>query len=561
MPENAFRKHVDGRLAGLRQDRSSFFYHWNELAKYILPRRYKWLVTPNQYNKGSSINQMIRNNTGTLAARTLSAGMMSGITSPTRPWFRLQIKGYDTDTTSPVTLWLEEVKHRILRVLAESNFYNSIANVYLDLVVFGTAVMLVYEDYDDIIRCYNPCAGEYYLANSDRLYVNTMYREIVQTVSQMLEWFPEERLSDRVRRAAKQGGSALSQEVKIIHAVEPNMDGRFDVPMQFAYREIYYEADQENFGPLKVGGFFEFPGICPRWDIVGNDAYGRSPGMDALADIKQLQVQTLRKAQGIDKMVNPPMVADAQLRNQPASMLPGGVTYLSGGVTGVGFKPAYLVNPQLQDLTADMKEVEERIRITFHNDLFLMISQLDTVRTATEIDARREEKLVLLGPVLTRFNDEALDPAIKRVFNVMLRNQLLPPPPLEIQGQEIEISYVSMLQEVQRAVATTAIERVLSIAGGIAAIQPDVMDNIDTDETIDEYANLLDTSPRIIRSRKDVIALRVQRAEAEANAAALEAVPLAVDAAKTLSETPVGAGQSALNMILQGEGLPTARPI
>ena len=92
-----YLKHVNGRLLGLRANRYSWWAHARELADYLLPRRYKWLVTPNQMSRGSPVNQHILDSTGTLAARNLASGMMSGISSPTRPWFKLKI-GY-TDST------------------------------------------------------------------------------------------------------------------------------------------------------------------------------------------------------------------------------------------------------------------------------------------------------------------------------------------------------------------------------------------------------------------------------------------------------------------------------
>ena len=52
--------------------------------------------------------------------------------------------------------------------------------------------------------------------------------------------------------------------------------------------------------------------------------------MDALGDIKQLQLEQKRKAQAIDKNVNPPMIADPSMKNEPASLLPGAVTSMAG---------------------------------------------------------------------------------------------------------------------------------------------------------------------------------------------------------------------------------------
>src|SRR6059058_5782097 len=138
LPEADFRwrGHVEGRLIGLRVNRYSWWTHARELADYFLPRRYKWLITQNQQNRGSPINQHILDSTGTLAARNLAAGMMSGISSPTRPWFKLKIGRLDSTQTSPTSLWLAECERLMYLIFAESNFYVAIAIFYFDLVVF-----------------------------------------------------------------------------------------------------------------------------------------------------------------------------------------------------------------------------------------------------------------------------------------------------------------------------------------------------------------------------------------------------------------------------------------
>src|SRR5580692_8071014 len=121
------RGYQQGRLLGMRVNRYSWWTHARELADFILPRRYKWLITPNQMNRGSPINQHILDSTATLAARNLAAGMMSGISSPTRPWFKLKIGRIDSTQTSPISLWLAECERLMYLVFAESNFYNAIA--------------------------------------------------------------------------------------------------------------------------------------------------------------------------------------------------------------------------------------------------------------------------------------------------------------------------------------------------------------------------------------------------------------------------------------------------
>jgi len=545
------RQHCDQLLIALRNDRMSWWTHWREIADYLIPRRYKWLITANQGNRGSPINQRIVDNTGTVALRVLAAGMMSGITSPGRPWFKLATDNDVLNELGPVKLWLAECQKRLGTVFAESNFYTSLATVYGDLGAFGTGPMIIYHDYDDVIRCFNTCAGEYFLAQDDRQDVSTLCREFVLTVKQVAEMFGLENCSPTIQGAIKTGGAMLTREVKVGHLIEKNSDLIPGAPgvKGMPWREVYWELGSGSNYLLRTRGFHEKPFIAPRWDIVGNDAYGRSPGMDALGDVKMLQVEQKRKAQAIDKHVNPPMLADVSLRNEPASMIPGGVTYVSNN-NGVGFKPIYEIKPDFQGLAADIKEVQERVKVTFFNDLFMMISQLDTVRTATEIDARKEEKLIQLGPVLERFENEALDPAINCTFDIMLRNGLLPPVPQELSGQKIKVEYISMLAEAQKAASTAGIERLAGFVGNMAAAKPEVLDNIDFDEAIEEYADMLGVSPKIIVSLVKVRQIRAARNQQMQQQQTLQNSVAAAQGAQTLSQTDVGGGVNALQKMI-----------
>lgn len=547
------RQHVDNRLIGLRVDRFSWWIHWRELADYILPRRYKWLITPNQATRGSPINQRIIDSTGTLAMRTCASGMMSGMTSPGRPWFRMTLENKDLAEDPEVKTWLEQVRERMMTVFAESNFYQGMAVMYQDLAVFGTGPMLVYEDHRTVIRCYNPCAGEYYVSNSERLQIEVFYREFVLTTDQVAREFGLENCSPTVTEAIRTAGAMLTREIRIGHAIEPNDEFVPDAPGMagMPYREIYWELGSGQNYTLRIKGYHEFPCVCPRWDIVGNDAYGRSPGMDALGDIKQLQSEQKRKGQAIDKHVNPPLVADVALKNEPASLLPGGVTYVPSTAGAVGFKPVYQVQPDMQGMLLDIKEVQERIRTTFFSDLFLMISQIDTVRSATEIDARKEEKLIQLGPVIERFQNEALDPIIDRTFSIMLRNKKLPPLPQALmRGAKIKVEYVSMLAEAQKAVFTAAIERLFQFAGNMAGAIPTILDNLDGDVAIEKYADYLGVTPEVIVSLKKVAALRQTRAQQQQQAQLMQQTMAGAQGAKVLSEAQVGGGANALQKML-----------
>lgn len=559
---------LEGRLKSLEMVRTSWWQHWRELADYILPRRFRAFITPNQNNKGQVINTKIINNKPTMAARACASGLMSGTTSPSRPWFRMSVPNPDLMRDPDVQIWCDEVTNRMMRVMAGSNYYGAKATQYTDLVIFGTAPMLIYEDNDSVIHCFNPVLGEYSIAVSANLEPNTLFRRFMMTTSQLVEKFGIDAISSYVRVLYDQvllGGR--DTEIEVAHCVMPNAEyaegdfgpGAHGLPRQFKFVEKYWEygraeVDQKPNGPfLRVRGFFDNPLSCPRWDVTGSDPYGRSPGMDALGDCKQLQFEERKKAQAIDKMVDPPMVADVSMKNEPASLLPGAVNYVSNtGPGGAGFSPAIKVDPKIAELKDDIRGVEKRIEDAFYNDLFLMISQLDTVRTATEIDARREEKLVMLGPALDRLQREGLARDIQRIFGIMARRGMFPEMPEAIQGLPLKIEYISLLADLQRASQTTSIERLFAFAGSVSAGIPAVLDNLDSDAAIEEYAQLLRTPPRVLADRKQKAQMRAARNQEQQQASEMQVGAEAVNAGKVLSETDVGGGQNALSAMLNG---------
>lgn len=561
--DRRLRQQSEGRMIGLRVNRYSWWCHWRELADYLLPRRYKWLITPNQMARGSPINQHILDSTGTLAAYKCAAGMMSGTANPTRQWFRLKVGTFDSTQTSPTSLWLAECERILMLIFQESNYYTSVATALLDLVIFGTCSRIIYEDFESVITCVNPCLGEFYLDNDANNTVNVLQREFTYTVAQVVDEFTLENCSPSIQRLYAEGGTSLTRELVVAHSIEPNTDGRnFGIPSRFPWREVYWEwggsaspQGGSSYAPgvLRKRGFYEQPFMAGRWDLVSNDAYGRGPGMDALPDTKQLQQEVKRKAQAIDKMVNPPMVADVQLKNQPASLLPGGVTYVAGMTANSrpGFAPVYQVDPKLREMMEDLNEVRTRIGKTFYNDVFAVISQYETRSniTAVEIDARRAEGFLALGPVFTRLQTEFFGKDITRVFAIASRAGLIPPAPQEIQGQGITVKYMSMLEIAQSAAASAGIERLFAILGNMAAIDPAALDNVDIDYGLDKMSSLLNNDPKLIRSPDELANIR-QRREQQAEQAqrAAQAEQLA-KAAQTASQTQIGGGRNALQQI------------
>lgn len=564
----SLRGHLESRLVMLRQWRNSWwFQNWSTLAQYILPRRSIWLTqstggmpTPNNMSRGQPLNGAIKDPTATFAVRICAAGMMSGLASVSRQWFKVMptIKGVEIDEEG--RKWLDEVEQRTYNILSGSNFYNSFAQECEDLVVFGTAPSIIYEDDKEIVRCYNPAVGEYYLASDATLRVDGLYRQFVMTISQIVGFFTLEACPDDVRQLWAAKGSSLDTERIIAHSIEPNYDieGCPKIPGNFAWREVYWVYGAGSRFPLSKKGFVEQPFTAARWATQSNDAYGRSPGMDILPDNVQLQVMTVRLSEAIEKQVRPPLIADISLKNQPSSILPGQVTYVQNLSAGTGMRSIYEVNPDIKALAGLIEQIQQRIKVGMFNDLFLMLEQAPNAKmTAYEVAQKVQEKLQVLGPVIENIITESLKPKLKRVFAIMDRKGLIPPKPESLKGVALDIEFISMLSLAQKASITGGLERILALLGNMVAVYPEIRFLLDEDAYVREFNDLLANPEKILRGPEEVSKMVQQTKQAQAQAEQKEAIERGVqtasvgaDAANTLASTEIGGGQNALSALL-----------
>jgi hypothetical protein len=563
--------YLEARLGSLRNWRWSWWAYWAVIATFVLPRRYHWLVVANRMGRGAPINDAIIDSTATLAMQTCAAGLWTGLTSPSRPWFKLGIALPWIKLQPDAKAWLEDAEQRVNAVLAQSNFYNTMAQAFQDVATFGTAPVIIYEDHEDVIRCYLPCAGEYYLAVGARFSVDTLYREFVLTIAQIVEMFTVEKCPAEIRGMWEEGGSSLDTERIVCHAIEPNfpLAGRGEqkskminvVPGVFTYREVYWIKGDRGTSELSRKGFRERPFMAARWSVVSNDPYGRSPAMDALGDTKQVQLETRRKAEFVDKGVRPPMLADPELKNEPSSILPGNVTYVNTQNGKKGFQPAFEVSPQwLPAISTDIKEVNARVERCFFVDLFMAISRMEGVQPRNELELTKRdlERLQTLGPVINLFETEFAGPAIQRVMAILQRRRMLLPLPKSLHGVPLKINYVSIMKLAQRSAESVSLKDTLNTGGLMssaakAAGLPDPLRIIDLDKAMRLVVDLNNTDPGIVFTEEQVEqhdkehAQAMQQAKNQADAPGLAMA--GVQAAKTLSDTQVG-GDSALAAML-----------
>jgi hypothetical protein len=509
--------------------------HWQDISIHLLPRSGRFFVQDR--DRGQPRHNAIYDSTGTRALRTLAAGMMSGMTSPARPWFRLATADPDLNKHGPTKIWLNQVTMLMRDVFTRSNTYRAFHSMYEELGAFGTSSSILLPDFDKVVHHYPLTVGEFCIATDHRGYVNTLYREFQKTVHEIVGEYGYDNCSTSVKSLYDRG--SLDQWVTLVHAIEPRADR--DPSMRdaknMAWRSITFEQGGDPRKFLRESGFTRFPALCPRWATSGGDIYGNSPGMEALGDIKQLKHEQLRKGEAIDQMVRPALQAPTSLKSQDVNRLPGEVTFADTPGGGSAIKALVDIRIELPALLEDISDVRGRIRGTFYADMFLMLAnQQDSRMTATEVAERHEEKLLMLGPVLERLHDEMLNPAIEITFERMMAAGIVPPPPPDLHGQSINVEFVSMLAQAQQAVGTNSVDRFVATLGSVAQYKPGVLDKLDEDKWADAYADMLGVDPELIVPSDKVALIRKARADAQAQQQQAEAMPAAAQTAKNASQ-------------------------
>lgn len=520
--------------------------HWRAVADNLLPRHSRFLTT--ERDRGGDRNQHIIDSSGTRAQRVLSAGMMAGMTSPARPWFTFGTADPGMADVQEVKEWIDDTRRVVLQVFNKSNTYNMLHGMYRELGGFGTGCSVLMPNYDRVIHHNLMTVGEYSLGLNHEGYVDKLTREFELSVEQAASWFGLAALSNSARTAYDNGNYNFA--VTVLHVLEPNPErepGKRDA-RNMAYRSCYWDMRESstNSGLLSEGGHQRFRALCPRWDVLWGDTYGVSPGMEALGDLLQLQHAQLRKAKAIDYQTDPPLQVPHTLKNADADFLPGGVSYYDSAHPTGGIRTAFEVKLDPVLLLDDIRDVRDRINSAFYADMFLMIAQSTKDMTATEVAERHEEKLLMLGPVLERLHSELLEPLVMHTFERCLEVGLLPPLPEVLQGQPLNVEFVSTLAQAQKAVDVNAVDRWVGHLGMVAKASGDVsvFDKFDRDKDAERYADMLGVDPDLVVADNKVALIRAQRQQAAQQAQAAEAADKMAGAVNKMGGVQTGPAAS-----------------
>ena len=473
-----------------------------ELADYFLPRSAQFIArnTRKPYVK----SKKIIDSTPLIALRNFSSGMMSGATSPTNRWFKTVFTNADLANDYYLKNWCSNQEELTRKILYSSNFYQCLPEIYKQLGVFGFCAVGIEPDYDNVVNFKVLPLGSYYYARNSRGKIDTFCRVYMETAKNIVEKYRDLCPLEIIETAKE---NPLKQ-YELIHFVEKNKYYKVKhLSSKYAkYISAVILSSKNEFLSLK--GFSKFPYVVFESSNPSDTDYPNDcPGVNALADVKQLMMMVKEYAKAVKKIVCPTYKGPASLKNKKLADVPG--AYIEEDENGRGISPVYEVNPRVLELKQEKDELKQTIKEHFYNDLFAMIlNTAERGRTATEVNELKEEKMVLLSPLLEQIHC-ALREILTWIYDEQIRVGIIEPLKKQYQNCRFQIEFISSLAQAQKVSNISSMERFTTFVSNIAnAIDPVLKSKLNGEKIIEDYATFANISPTQIVPSDEIEKIR-----------------------------------------------------
>lgn len=505
-------KDIFSRFSQLEYNRNRFKDRWTEAQQYVAPTVYNWddldaiPEVPRRFSS-APCNYLA----------TLQSGLIGYSLSPNIQWYKLSLENPELIKLYGVKDWLEEVEDVMNAEFNRSNLYRQAASWINDAATIGHGVMLIEDNVTDSTLLFTTQrSNEIYLDVNAKGEIDTVYRRYLMTIRNAVEFFGLEKLDEAIQEAYKEVAQ-WNNKIEILFCVMPREDYNpaMNDSKNMPYAAIYIDKSHNKI--IEESGFNELPYAIFEWEQIPGLAYSNSPAINALPDIKFLNIATKTSEEIAQTSAEPPMKASAEVRE--INILPRGMTYLPSATSilePVRTGENYPITLQIT------QQIEQRVKDWFNVDFFLMLQQKQGKMTATEVMELQGEKSAVLSNLIVNMN-KALSKIIERSFNLLMNAGRLPLPPQTLAGTHtaMKIDFMGPLAVAQKKYHTAGgIASAMQLAGGIMQLFPNSGDFIDADELMKRAIEGQGMPQAVIREDEDVQGIREARAQAQEEAQA-----------------------------------------
>lgn len=490
----------------------------------------------------------------------LNAGMESLIAPRAQKWHAFSLDDpFAPDPTDMEEEWLDRLRdyHFTARYDAKSNFALANQKAIRGACGLGTGILYLEENVGR--RGIDPVkvpffyrsipVVETYLGIDAYDDVDKCIRVFELTARAAEGYFSQEgdTLPEKLKSALK---DKPDQPFTFIHCVMPREEaGEYkDKRRHQPYASFWLEVESRHL--IRTSGFFSFPYQVMWWDQTDGSAYGQSPVMAALSEIKMLQVMGKTVAQVSQQMIKPPMATMRGIYNQRLNLNAGAVN--AGMLDEQG---RLLAQPiiQAQNPTFAERLIEAK-RLSVRESMYINLFQTmvdNPQMTATEALLRANEKGELLGPAGAKI-ETGIAGAIDREVDIVQRKGAFEQgsplePPSSVGGKNVGVKFTGPLARMRRMAEMQGIERVLQMASVVGQYDQSTLIKIDGDETLELTREINGAPRKMFKRDEDVAEQRQAMAQQQESQAALAMMQGAATAAKD--------GMPAMQAMAQANGM------
>jgi len=477
--------------------------------------------------------RQVYDTTGISACDRLAANVQSALTNPSLKWFKFRFRDEKLNKNHSARVWLEECEDIVYQELTDSNFNVECSEFYLDLTSFGTAVISEEAEseleWEGINFSAIPMVDCYFEEDSGDGILR-FYRKYEWTPAQVCDKFDNvpEWISINKEKAAREKIKVVlcvysrpeNKKADINSVLEPNA-------RPYGYKYII-EKDGSRLG--EIGGYYDMPAFIARWRKVSGSKWGYSPAHIALSDALTLNQITEDTLEALGKVIDPAILTTSRGLMSDLDLRRSGVTVV---------KDVNDVVPFESKARFDVGELKtERLQAAIRSAFY--VDQLELkespAMTATEVNARADMVLKLMGPTSGRIQTDFLDPCLSRTFKILLRaGQFSEVPEVVLNSDaEMDIEYTGPMPRAQRDDLIQAIDRWAGTLMQQAEINPQVLDIPDWDAIARETGALAGVPTRLTRDQKVIDEERAQKQQQQQQQMALENAKTGGEAAQAI---------------------------
>jgi len=523
--ETVADRHIK-RLEQLASNRSNFDVLFQQVAERVLPGEAQFLGprTP-----GEDRQDKLYDATGALALRKYAAILESLGMPRTAVYHTLKPADESLEEDYEVKGFFEELNKLIFRrrYAPHAGFTGALGTAHYCHGSLGNASLFVDEVPGRGIRYRAIPLSESYYAENHVGIVDTLYRRFQYSARQAASQWPKS-LPPQINTALEKNPDQMFWFIHATLPVDEAQRRRYPAGAKFASTWIC----QDFKSVLEESHYFSWPYPTMRDVTLAGEVYARGPAVWVLPTLKTLNEMKRTIVRAGQKAVDPPLMLTEDGALQGFNLRPGALN--GGALNDSGEELVKPFNPGARvDIGVELMEIEQRIiNDSFYVTLLQVVVDHPQM-TATESLQRAQEQGMLLGPVIGR-QQEFLGQLVEREIDLLARSGELPPMPevLLEAGGEYKIEYDGPLTRIQRSGESLAVARTLETVGPLAAVDPSLLDNYDTDQIARDVAQINGMPVKQLRDPKAVAELRAKREQTLMAQQAAEQAPGIAKAAK-----------------------------